>query len=102
MNGRLSTLVVLLVLGCFLSATNPNVSDFSSFMRNRTPPPHNPGDILQHIACRVTADAVRADTAIATQRENYILFSVFTYKGAFSGMRSECFVGIASQFFRLK
>ncbi len=77
-------LAVVLALGvAFLAYTNPSEEDFVAYVR-QSADASTSSNMFEQVASRVISEAAGLDAKLNVRREDYFMFSVFTYKGPLS------------------
>ena len=94
--------LVVAAVTIFLGVTNPTQKDFADYTKQQVGVPGRADNPLRRAAQHVASQMAEADSLAGSRRQNYVLFSVFTYQGAFTGMERERYVGAASMFFKLR
>lgn len=80
--------------------TNPSVSDFRDYKSHSIK--GQPTTLLDQIVGLAAGQVSKIDTSTNARKENFVFFSVFYYKGAFTQMQEEIYIGIASHFIKIK
>ncbi|UCG49254.1 MAG: hypothetical protein JSU94_05610 [Phycisphaerales bacterium] len=93
-------ILLAMALG-FLAATNPSEEDFTKYVQQKTARYDEKATAVEQITSLVMGQSARLDSELHVRRENYLVCSVFVYKGAFTGMKEERFLGLANQFIKI-
>ena len=93
--------IILIIAIAFLASSNPSEEAFAAYIEDSLSEELRSGNTLEQLAGVIAGKAANLDASANVRRDSYLVLSVFRYRGAFTQMQDEYFVGIANRFIRL-